>query len=66
MLKSSDAIYLLISLTNVIVKASSVGQDQKQSNLCLHCLIQRRLKDVSRLYKIRRIYCDKRLQDYIN
>ena len=48
MLKSSDALYLLTLLTNVIVEANSVGPDQQQSILCLHCLTQRLLKQFSR------------------
>ena len=47
MLKSSDAIYLLSLLTNVIVDANSVDLDQQQSILCLHCLTQRLLKHFS-------------------
>ena len=46
-LKSSDAIYLLTLLTNVIIDASHVDQDQQQSILYLHCLIQRLLKHFS-------------------
>ena len=48
MLKSSDAINLLILLTNVIVEANSVDPDQQQFILCLHCLTQRFLKHFSR------------------
>ena len=39
--KSSGAIYLLALLTNVIVEANSVGPDQQQSILGLHCFTQR-------------------------
>ena len=38
MLKSSDVIYLLTLLTNVIVEVNSVDPDQQQSILYLHCL----------------------------
>ena len=48
MLKSSDAIYLLTLLTNVIVEANSVDQEQQQSILYLHCLTQMLLKHFSR------------------
>ena len=47
MLKSSDAINLLILLSNVIVEANSVDPDQQQSILCIHCLTQRLLKHFS-------------------
>ena len=36
-LKSSDDLYLLTLLTNAIVEANSVGPDQQQSILYLHC-----------------------------
>ena len=36
--KSSHAMYLLAFLTNVIVETNSVGPDQQQSILGLHCL----------------------------
>ena len=39
--ESSDAIYLLALLTDLIVEAISVGPDQQQSILGLHCLTQR-------------------------
>ena len=50
MLKSSDAIYLLSLLTNVIVDANHADQDRQQLILCLHCLTQRLLKHFSRGY----------------
>ena len=68
MLKSSETVYMLISLTIVIVEANSVDQYQKQSItqcMCLHCLTQRLLKHLVD-DKIRRLCCNKRLQDYIN
>ena len=48
MLKSSDDLYVLTLLTNVIVYAKSVDLVQQQSILCLHCLTQRLLKHFSR------------------
>ena len=47
MLKSSDAIHLLTLLTNLIVEANHVDQDQQQPILCIHCLTQRLLKQFS-------------------
>ena len=45
MLKSSDVLYLLTFLTNAIVEANSV--DQQQYILFLHCLTQKLLKHFS-------------------
>ena len=58
----ADAIYLLALLTNVIVEASSVGPDQQQSILGLHCLTQMLLKHLAAA-KTRRLCCDKRFKD---
>ena len=48
MLKSSDVLYLLTFLTNVIVEANSVDPDQQQYILSLNCLTQKLLKHFSK------------------
>ena len=62
MLKSSDTIYLLTLLANVIVDANHVDQDQQQPILCFHCLTQMFLS-ISADDKIKIVYCYKHFKE---